>query len=805
MAKTHKYDATTIKVLDGITAVRKRPAMYIADTSTRGLHHLVEEVVDNSIDEAMAGYCKSIELTINADGSVTVIDDGRGIPIDLHKQEKRPALEVVMTMLHAGGKFDHRTYKVSGGLHGVGVSVVNALSQWLTVEVHTGGFAYFQEYSRGKVKCKLQKRGKTKRTGTKITFKPDASIFDDTTFRYEVLTRRLRELAFLNSGITIKISDERDERSEVFQFRGGLSAFVKSLNQGKDVLQRDIVYFQKQEGNLGLEVAMQYSQGYAENIFSFANNINTFEGGTHLSGFKSALTRTLNSYARNQGMLKNNESPSGEDVREGLTAVISVKLPDPQFEGQTKTRLGNHEVQGLVETIVNQQLGTYLEEHPSVARGVASKIVQAQRAREAARKVRELVRRKGALSSAGLPMKLADCRSRNVELTELFLVEGESAGGIAKQGRDSEFQAILPLWGKILNVEKAPIDKILNHRAIRDIISALGTGIGDEEFDVEKVRYGRVIIMADADFDGSHIRTLLLTFFYRKMRKLIEAGRLYVAQPPLYRVARGKQQYYLYTHREMRQTQVDLGLQGARLELKGRKPLEAGGLKELVELLTRLEDDTRMLSRRGISFGELLNHRRRPRGKLPQFQVQLDGEQHYFHSEPEVERFIRRQEKALGGELELAEDENGEPEGKPRLKVVELHECRTLEETIREIERRGFKIDDYLPTKRTKPRFALCADGGTSEIACLSELPPVVRKLGQRGMQLQRYKGLGEMNRDQLWETTMDPKRRTLLRVRLEDAFKADRIFTILMGTRVDPRRQFIEEHALETRNLDLF
>ncbi len=805
MKRAQKYDATNIKVLDGIAAVRKRPAMYIADTSTRGLHHLVEEVVDNAIDEAMAGYCKNIVVTLHLDGSVMVQDDGRGIPVGLHKEQKKPALEVVMTTLHAGGKFDHTSYKVSGGLHGVGVSVVNALSEWLTAEVHVDGVAYYQEYARGKVACKLQKRGRAKRSGTKITFKPDPEIFDDPDFHYDILSRRLRELAFLNSGVKIKITDERAERADEFQYKGGLKAFIKHLNEGKNTLHRDIIHFQKAENDVEVEVAMQYTDGYAETVFSFANNINTTEGGTHVSGFRAALTRTLNTYGRNQGALKNNESPSGEDVREGVTAVISVKLPDPQFEGQTKTKLGNRDLQGLVEASVNEQLGNYLEEHPAVARAIVNKIIQAARARAAARKARELVRRKGMLSSGGLPMQLADCRSRDVHSTELYLVEGVSAGGIAKQGRDSEFQAILPLKGKIINVEKASIDRVLNHNEIRAIISALGTGIGDEEFDPDHLRYGKVIIMTDADFDGSHIRTLLLTFFFRRMRRLIEGRRLYIAQPPLYQVSRRREKYYLYKHREMREMQLRWGLAGTRLEAKGRKPLEPSSLKELVDLLVALEDGTRVLKHRGIGLDELLTQRRAPKGGLPRFQVLLDGEEWYFHSQSEVDRFIRSKERAAGGELEVAENGNDKTVGKPQLKVVELHECRALEKTLKEIERRGFKVSEYCPTKGAKPKFTLSSNGDRFEVAGLAEIPAAVRKLGQKGMQVQRYKGLGEMNGDQLWETTMDPKRRTLLRVRLEDAYKAEQMFTVLMGTGVGPRRQFIETHALEARDLDLF
>jgi DNA gyrase subunit B len=634
MVAASSYDASTIQVLKGLEAVRRRPAMYIGDVAVRGLHHLVYEVVDNSIDEAMAGFCDQIKVFFHKDGTVTVHDNGRGIPVDRHPTQKKPALEVVMTMLHAGGKFDHQTYKVSGGLHGVGVSVVNALSEWCEVEVCRDGVVYFQRYERGEATTPLKKIGKRKQSGTKTTFMPDSQIFQKRDFSYDIVASRLKELAFLNAGLKIDFTDERDGKADSFLYKGGLSAFVKYLNENKDPLYPRPISFSTTKEGTEVGIAIQYCDGYAENIFTYVNNINTLEGGAHLVGFKSALTRSVNDYAKRNNLLKNGEPPLlGEDCREGITAVISVKIPDPQFEGQTKTKLGNSEVKGIVESIVGEGLGIHFEENPSVARKIVEKCRGAARSREAARKARELVRRKSALESSGLPGKLADCSIEDPERCELYIVEGDSAGGSAKQGRDRRFQAILPLKGKILNVEKTRLDRILSNDEIRTIITALGTGIGTDEFDLEKARYRKVIIMTDADVDGSHIRTLILTFFYRYMRELIEAGCVYIAQPPLYRLKKGKEEQYAY-------------------------------------------------------------------------------------SDEERDRLLER--------------------------------------------------------------------------------------LGKDGVAIQRYKGLGEMNPEQLWRTTMDPETRTLLQVTLESAAEADHIFTTLMGDRVEPRRKFIEEHAKYVRNLDV-
>jgi DNA gyrase subunit B len=630
----HHYDAATITVLKGLEAVRRRPAMYIGDTGTRGLHHLVYEVVDNSVDEAMGGFCNSIKVSINKDNSITVEDDGRGIPVDMHPTQKKPALEVVMTMLHAGGKFDHQTYKVSGGLHGVGVSVVNALSEWCEVEVSRDGKIFSQRYEEGNAKTEVKVTGKGKGTGTKTTFKPDKKIFEKIDFSFDIIAARLRDLAFLNKGLKIELKDQRSGKSVTYEYEGGIVTFVEFLNENKEPLYPKPIYFHKVRDNIDVEIAIQYNSTYVENIFSYVNNISTIEGGTHLIGFKTALTRTINNYAQKNNLIKNSDlTLQGEDTREGLTAVISVKIPDPQFEGQTKTKLGNSEVKGIVESITGEGLSEFFEENSSVAKKVCEKSITAARSREAARKARELTRRKGALEGANLPGKLADCSMEDPDSCEIYIVEGDSAGGSAKQGRDRKFQAILPLRGKILNVEKAPFDKVLSNEEIRTLITAIGTGIGSDEFDISKARYKKVIIMTDADVDGSHIRTLILTFLYRYMPELIEQGYVYIAQPPLYRVKKGNSEMYAY-------------------------------------------------------------------------------------SDEEKDRLLQR--------------------------------------------------------------------------------------MGSQGVGIQRYKGLGEMNPEQLWRTTMDPEKRTLLQVALEDAAEADRIFTILMGDQVEPRRKFIEENAKYVRNLDV-
>lgn len=806
------YDARSIQVLGGMEAVRKRPAMYIGDTGIRGLHHCVYEVVDNSVDEALAGYCSHIQVILNADGSVTVNDDGRGIPVDLHATEKKPAVEVVMTTLHAGGKFDHASYKVSGGLHGVGVSCVNALSEWLEVEIRRDGQVYHQRYERGVPVSKLETIGRTKGTGTKVTFFPDRQIFQTTEFNWDILSARLRELAFLNRGLEIKLRQEVPSREETYFYKGGLVEFVEHLNRNKNPLHPKVIYFAAEKDNIHVEIALQYTDSFAENVFSYANNINTIEGGTHLSGFRSALTRTINQYAKANKLIKDEANTmTGEDVREGLTAVISIKIPNPQFEGQTKTKLGNSECQGLVETIVNEQLGTYFEEHPAVARRIVEKAVLSARAREAARKARELTRRKGALDSGSLPGKLADCSERDPALTELFIVEGDSAGGSAKQGRDRRFQAVLPLRGKVLNVEKARLDKILANNEIRTLITAIGTGIGQDEFDINKARYHRIIIMTDADVDGSHIRTLLLTFFFRQMRPLIERGYVYIAQPPLYRIRRKKHEQYVENGSELTRILLKLGMEEVRVFKTGQKdPLSSQQLESLLECLTEIEHIADLLSRKGIALEDYLKLRHPETGAFPQYLVTIEYEDEretqYAYDEADLRRFREEAEKRLGVQLEIFADEanigssNGRPKG---IRWLEIYSAPALAKQIRHLEQRGFTAD--MLSDCETPLFEL-ENGENHRIAIhsLRALLEKVREIGRRGVDIQRYKGLGEMNPDQLWETTLNPEKRKLLQVVLEDAYRAEQVFTILMGDEVEPRRQFIEENALNVRNLDI-
>jgi DNA gyrase subunit B len=821
------YDESKIKVLRGLDAVRKRPGMYIGDTTTRGLHHLVWEIVDNSIDEAMAGRCKNITVTIHADESCTVSDDGAGIPVGMHPTEKISTLEVVLCHLHAGGKFDHDSYKVSGGLHGVGASVVNALSEWLEAEVCRDGEVYFMEFERGKKRAELKNVGQRKRSGTKITFRPDPQIFPDTRFRYEVLIARLRELAYLNEGICLKLKDERTNKEETFLYKKGLLAFLEHLNEGKATINRPVVITKEDaESKLTVDIVMQYNDAYNETILSFANNINTIEGGTHLSGFKSALTRTINFYARNAKLIKPDETPSGDDLREGLAAIVSVKVPDPQFEGQTKTKLGNSEVESFVTQVVNEQLGQWLEEHPGDAKRVILKATQAMQAREAARKARDLTRRKGALSSSSLPGKLADCRSRDVASTEVFLVEGDSAGGSAKQGRNSVTQAILPLRGKILNVEKARLDKILSSEQIQNIISALGCGIGEDEFDIAKMRYGKVIIMADADVDGSHIRTLLLTFFFRHMRPIVDAGRVFIAQSPLYLVTRKSRKEYVLEERQMQKTLTDLGLEETKLQVrdisktppKVEQELSGAKLRDLVELLDTLADKIRIVERRGLDFQELLAARKS--GRLPTHWVFADGKNVFCHTQEQYNEVLAKQE-ALEEELaknEAEEDAKGgedraDGNGKGRVREVEhaeLHEIKDIENLIAKLERGGMEIEEYFARREEtitgeKPpaRYVLVNDE-TLELDNIAEIAPGIRQVGSKDIEIKRFKGLGEMNASELWETTMDPQRRVLRRVLAEEAEESERMFSLLMGEDVERRRKFIEDHALEVKNLDV-
>jgi len=788
------YTANDIKVLEGLEAVRKRPAMYVGDTASYGLHHLVFEVVDNSVDEALAGHCTNIRVVLHVDGSCTVVDDGRGIPVGIHEGTGRSAVEVVLTTLHAGGKFDSSAYKVSGGLHGVGVSVVNALSEWLDLEIRRDGKVYTQRYDRGKPQADLLPGEKTTKRGTTIRFKPDPEIFEETTFSFDVLSNRLRELAFLNKGLKIQIEDERDEKKLTFLYSGGIRQFVEYINQNKTPAHAKVLYFEGGRGDMQVEVALQYNEGYQENIFSFANNINTREGGTHLTGFRAALTRTISAYAQTNGFLKNFKGGvTGEDVREGLTAAISVRLPEPQFEGQTKAKLGNSEVKGLVESIVNDKLAQAFEEDPTTARKIAEKCVRAAQAREAARKARELTRKKG-IDDDSLPGKLADCSEREPALREIFLVEGDSAGGSAKQGRDRRTQAILPLRGKIINAEKARYDKVLSHQEIRLLISALGTGIGPEEFDVSRLRYHKVILMTDADVDGAHIRTLLLTFFFRHMVPVIETGYLYIAQPPLFKLKRGKAEKYLLSERELDQELLLLGTSGAQLRIgsdKGNgKVVGEERLRRFVGDVAEYRHLRARLAKRGVPAGWLeafVRHRALTRKRVSR--ETLLAEIPRALGQPGAEFTIR-------AETEESVIAVGVVDGEERALNLNLFgsgEYAKLLEVYGQIE----AFD--------RPPFTLVPSGGPAvAVASKDALVERVLQLGREGASIQRYKGLGEMNPEQLWETTMNPETRTLLRVTMDDAVGADEIFTILMGDHVEPRRDFIATHALEATRIDV-
>lgn len=806
-SKSEKYDATTIQVLEGIEAVRKRPAMYIGDTANRGLHHLVYEVIDNSIDEALAGHCSKIQALIHTDGSVSVADNGRGIPTDIHKTEKKSALEVVMTTLHAGAKFDNKAYRVAGGLHGVGVSVTNALSEWCEVEVRRDGKIFHQEYARGKPRTKVTVIGKTKERGTTVTFKPDAEIFQSIDFSFDVLSNRLRELAFLNKGVWISITDERTKKEHVFQYRGGIAEFIQYLNRNKNVLHSKIFYTDKAREGVTVEVGFQYNDGYSEDVFSFVNNINTVEGGTHLIGFKTALTRATNQYAKNRGLLKEGDTPfSGLDLAEGLAAVVSVKVPQPQFEGQTKTKLGNSEVEGITSSLVYEALSAFYEEHPPIANKIVEKALLALRAREAARKARELTRRKGALDSGSLPGKLADCSDTDPKNCEVYLVEGDSAGGSAKQGRDRRFQAILPLRGKIINVEKARIDKVLSNQEIRTIITALGTGV-ENEFDVSRLRYHKVILMCDADVDGSHIRTLLLTFFYRQMRKLIEEGHVYIAQPPLYKVKKGKREEYVETEEKLDGMLIEMGSEGGTLRETKKKGAWGGKeLREILDLTSLLSQHEKHLERKGVSFASYLGACEPKKRGFPNYFVRIPKEKEgvFVYSAEELAKLTESIEKKKGKAVDVkTETVEGEPDGREEtLEVVEIFEFREIEKAAKRLERFGIELLDYKPDR--EPIYELIYEKKQCALNSLAAALEQVKEITKEGMTIQRYKGLGEMNPGQLWETTMDPARRTIRRVTLEDVVEADEIFTVLMGEQVEPRRQFIERYAKAVRNLDV-
>ncbi len=802
------YDASRIKVLGGIEAVRMRPAMYIGSTGPDGLHHLVFEVVDNSIDEALAGWCNRISVILHRDGSVTVDDNGRGIPVDLHETEQKPALEVVMTTLHSGGKFDTESYKVSGGLHGVGISVVNALSEYLEVKVRRDGKIYYQKYARGKVESELMELGTTDRTGTTIKLRPDPEIFATTEFSYETLSQRLRELSFLTPGIQISIEDQRTGKKHEFSYKGGITSFVEHLNKNRKVLHDKIIYIRGVRDGVEVEIALQYNDGYSETVFSYANNINTKEGGTHLTGFRAGLTRTINNYAlaavNSQSKKGQKIAISGEDVREGLTAVVSVRLRDAQFEGQTKTKLGNSNVKGLVEALVNEKLGTFFEENPGIAKSIVEKVQEAARAREAARKARELTRRKSALEVTSLPGKLADCQEKDPALSELFLVEGDSAGGSAKQGRDRRNQAVLPLKGKILNVEKARLDKILRNQEIGCMITALGTGVGEEDFSIEKLRYHKIIIMTDADVDGAHIRTLLLTFFYRYFPALIEKGNIFIAQPPLYKVKelRKKESLYLKTEAELEEFILNNGVREAFIvgkdgEIRGQE------LKSLVEKIVRFEELLGRLAR-GSSDKEVL------RTLIFEDLITADTLRNQEQLQKALDCLVKKHQPSelFGGddeyEIEKDHDNNcflatytSKKDGYVRQTIIDLDMVTSAE--FRESKLISEKIRAAAPLPI---ELMLGKEGKT--IQSYVELKDCIFEHGRKGIVVQRFKGLGEMNPDQLWETTMNPETRTLLKVQIEDAIEANEIFNILMGDEVEPRRQFISENALNVRNLDI-
>jgi len=861
-ADNGEYGAENISVMKGLEAVRKRPSMYIGDTNERGLHHLVYEVVDNSIDEALAGHCNECTVKIHIDNSITVIDNGRGIPVAIHEEEGIPAIELVLTKLHAGGKFDKGSYKVSGGLHGVGVSCVNALSDWMEVRVRRDGKAHMIRFERGVTVNPLEVIGESNQHGTEVTFKPDASIFTESTdYKWEILAKRLRELAFLNPGVTIHFVDERPEdgeRKEKFFYPGGITEFVKHLNSAKTTV-TEAIYFHTSKDGVEAEIAMQYHDGFAESIFSYTNNINTIEGGTHLTGFQAALTTTINSYMKNDSKYKNESNVTGNDVREGLTAIVSVKVPEPQFEGQTKTKLGNSEVRGIVQSIVNSSLSAFMEENPKSAKLMVEKALMANRARQAAMKARDLTRKKSTLDGFNLPGKLSDCSSKDPDICELYIVEGDSAGGSAKQGRDSAFQAILPLRGKVINVEKARIDKVYNNEEIRSLITAVGCGVADE-FDVSKVRYKRVIIMTDADVDGSHIMTLLLTFFFRQMKPLIEAGYIYVAQPPLYKVKRGKRERYINTDKELDTFLLELGLDGSAVSSKKGedKVLTPREVNDILAVVKRTKTSTESLERHGIHLEQYINSMD-DEGNLPMTRVGVredDGTYtvEFARNEDELKELINEATERLipvvevdlsdddedsSSKAKVTETESADAEGEestesdeeevseledefggdelgvdlddeeavnaaihPSIELTTIHEKVTFEDLRKRLAEHELTLKDLLP--RDEALFEIKHGNEELEVKSLMDLFETVKTFGRHGLSLQRYKGLGEMNASQLWETTMDPTKRDMLKVTMEDAMEAERLFSLLMGDIVPPRRHYIEKYASTVKDLDI-
>ncbi len=825
--KKGDYDQDKLKRLTDLQHVRKRPGMYIGDTFSRGLHHLVYEVVDNSIDEAMAGFAKKVTVTINTDGSVTVTDDGRGIPVGRHdqlsEQEDREvtALEGVMTMLKFGGKFGEKgadvedgenPYKVSGGLHGVGVTVVNFLSEWAEVEVYRDGHIHQQAYERGVPTGPVTQSGKSPKQGTKTTFKPDPQIFEMTKFEHSILLKRLQELAFLNSGVRIVFKDARIDQTDEFHYERGIIEYVEHLNRASDPIHKEVIYLNGEADGIGYELALQYTTDHTEKVHSFANNINTHEGGTHVSGFRSALTRTLNSYGKSNKMYPKDLSVSGEDFREGITAILSVKVPEPQFEGQTKTKLGNSEVDGIISSSFGEFLKTYLEENPLAAKTIIKKGIQAAEAREAARAAREKIRRKSVLGGSGLPGKLRDCLSDDVEKCEIYLVEGDSAGGSAEGGRLKEFQAILPLRGKIINAYKAREDKVLANEEVQSIINALRCGIGETQ-DLSKRRYDKVIIMTDADVDGSHIRTLLLCFFYRQMYQLIEQGHIYVACPPLYRVKQGKKTYYVQTDEEMKRKLLDRGLENTSFEGEGIN-VDGDDMRTLCVTLASMEDAILALERRGINLRAHAN-RMDNDGRLPVFHAFFGTEEKWFTDRKKLDDFIKEQESKTGAEVTVETDNDGAltdadredaPDG-DTLRINEFHEVRTINAGLSELDKFGFNIEALLPKDRTgieDPRFILFKGENQTAVEDLRGLIAAVRAQGEKGIHLTRFKGLGEMNAEELRETTLDPDNRTLIQVKMPNAAEADDMFRILMGDKVEPRREFIEKHALDISELNV-
>ena len=837
-AEKKKYNAGSITVLEGLEAVRKRPSMYIGDTGIRGLHHLVYEVVDNSIDEALAGYATMVSVVIHTDNSITVVDDGRGVPVDMHQEEHKPAVEVVMTVLHAGGKFDHDSYKVSGGLHGVGVSCVNALSDWMVVEVSRDGFVHRIKFQRGNTVEPLVKLHSTTRTGTSVTFKPDSTIFSTTVYEWDILANRLRDLAFLNKGVRITLTDERGEsvRTENFHYQEGLIEFVKFLNEHKTVLHPPI-YMHKLKDNIDVEVAMQYNDGYTENIFSFTNNINTHEGGTHLTGFQGALTRAVNNYARAAGYIKGDKgNVTGSDTREGLAAVVSVKVPEPQFEGQTKTKLGNGEVRGIVDSVVYDALTTFLEENPAVAKQVVDKALTAARAAAAAKKARELERKSALNGISPFLGKLSDCSERDPMKCELYIVEGDSAGGSAKSGRDSHFQAIIPIRGKLINVEKARIDRVLENKEIQSLITAIGCGFGKNDFDISGLRYNRIVIMTDADVDGSHIRTLLLTFFFRELKPLIDTGHIYIANPPLFKVKRKKRETYIDTEDQLDAFLTEIGSDDLTVERMDTNtaltPADIGVISKFVRDAQHIIQGLHRLGIDPDKYFGMAKDGHFPTSKIIVHEPDGTISETLVYSPEEKSACIQEAEKRLPPVESMLETsspnaaeaspvpegaENASPEGTaspeqapapektglhPAIEVIDIYEASACEELGKAIEEAGYSSSKLY--HGDTPLFKITDSDETETVNTLSDLFETVKKNGRRGLQIQRYKGLGEMNAEQLWETTMDPARRKMIQVTMKDAMEAERMFTLLMGDDVEPRREYIERHAAGVKDLDI-